>query len=81
MMPKEGRLSVGHELGGDEFVNWVSSRSPKVQVEVLENAPRSIQTYFYPHLSDFCVEELGIHPKPRLETRRKIRYIDNRSKK
>lgn len=77
-MPTEGRVNLGRELGGDDFVTWVHSRSPKVQIEILEEAPKPTQQFFYSQLSSFTTEALGIEPQVKLKT---ITIRDNRSKR
>ena len=73
-MPIEGLRAVGQELNGDDFTHWIKSRSPKVQEEILEAAPETIQQYFYSKnvIASFVVARLGIQPSNR------IKRIDNR---
>jgi hypothetical protein len=56
--------AVGREWHGEDFTKWVNSRSPRVQVEILENAPESIQQYFYSKnvIRPFAIAALGIRP-------------------
>ena len=49
-MPDEMKEEVGRSLDAGEeggFEDWLRSRSPKAQVDVLDNAPEQLQKYMY----------------------------------
>ncbi len=73
-MPIQTLEVVGRELGSD-FPEWIGSRTPKVQMEILEAAPEEFQKYCYMHktLSRVTVLALGI------DGRSPIKITDRRS--
>jgi hypothetical protein len=75
-MPVQTLSVVGQELG-DDFPDWIKTRTPKVQQEILHDAPETFQKYLYTHksISRVTVMSLGIDPKMDIYVR------DNRSKK
>jgi hypothetical protein len=46
-MPTTTLVELGHQLGDDEFVEWVRTRSPRVQVEILSEAPEAVRQHMY----------------------------------
>lgn len=75
--PMEQRIAIGNELdnvpGG--FVGWVKSRSPKTQIEVMENAPDWVQRNIYSEgaLKPLAAVALDIEPNAMV--------VDKRSRK
>lgn len=78
-MPDEMKAQVALSLDGGEqrgFENWVESRSPKAQVDVLDNAPDDIKEYFYKRniLSPFAVFAMDIKSKTPVKDMRSRRF-------
>lgn len=72
--PDEQIIAIGQELdnvpGG--FAGWLKSRSPKVQIEILEGAPEWVQKNLYSSgvLKTAAVLELEIPPNAKVKDRR-----------
>ena len=46
-MPHYTLAELGHQLGDDDFVDWLRTRSPRVQLEVVEDAPEALKQHLY----------------------------------
>lgn len=74
-MPDEMKVELVRSLDAGEyegFENWLRSRSPKVQVTILDNAPDELKRHLYDQgiLSPETVNDLGIRSFTRVRDNR-----------
>lgn len=74
-MPVEmmNQVAVSLDAGEDDgFEKWLKSRSPKAQVDVLDNAPDPLRQHMYEHgiLSPFAVFAMDIESKTKVKDSR-----------
>lgn len=74
-MPNEMKVQIAVSLDNGEaagFERWLAGRSPKAQIDILDNAPDDLKQHFYKRglLSPFAVFALDIQSHTPVRDRR-----------